>query len=157
MRATIMGIAAAIGLAVISSGTRAQELVPTPDPIGGVKPGVGASGGPNAATEPAPAAADWRYRWHEGRWWYWIPQNRWMWYSDDGRWMELDANHSPPAAQPAPVVHQSYYGPAPAPYPGVAVGVRPLGSVNVNVGRRIGVDVCGPHGSVRVGRIFVGW
>ncbi len=37
------------------------------------------------------------------------------------------------------------------------IGARPYGSVNVGVGRRIGVDVYGPHGSVRVGRIFVGW
>jgi hypothetical protein len=21
---------------------------------------------------------DWHYRWHEGRWWYWMPDSRWM-------------------------------------------------------------------------------
>ena len=22
---------------------------------------------------------DWHYRWHEGRWWYWMPENsKWM-------------------------------------------------------------------------------
>ena len=36
-------------------------------------------------------------------------------------------------------------------------GNLPYGNVNVGVGRRIGVDVSGPHGGVRVGRIWVGW
>ena len=42
-------------------------------------------------------------------------------------------------------------------YPGVAVGVGPYGNVGVGVGRRVGVDVWGPLGAVRVGRIGVGW
>ncbi len=28
---------------------------------------------------------NWRYRWNNGRWWFWAPDNRWAWY-DDGRW-----------------------------------------------------------------------
>jgi hypothetical protein len=31
----------------------------------------------------------WRYRWENGRWWYWTPQNRWMWYND-GQWIDYD-------------------------------------------------------------------
>jgi hypothetical protein len=30
----------------------------------------------------------WRYRWDNGRWWFWTPQNRWMRYGNDGRWMD---------------------------------------------------------------------
>jgi hypothetical protein len=30
----------------------------------------------------------WRYRWDNGRWWFWGPGNRWMWYGDDGRWLD---------------------------------------------------------------------
>jgi hypothetical protein len=30
----------------------------------------------------------WRYRWDNGRWWFWGADNRWMWYGDDGRWMD---------------------------------------------------------------------
>jgi hypothetical protein len=30
----------------------------------------------------------WRYRWDNGRWWFWGPDNRWMWYGDDGRWLD---------------------------------------------------------------------
>jgi uncharacterized protein YkwD len=29
----------------------------------------------------------WRYRWHQGRWWYWLPENRWVVWVN-GRWME---------------------------------------------------------------------
>jgi hypothetical protein len=32
----------------------------------------------------------WRYRWDNGRWWYWTPANRWMWYSPDGGWVNFD-------------------------------------------------------------------
>ena len=42
-------------------------------------------------------------------------------------------------------------------YPSVGVGVRPNGNVTVNVGRSIGVDVSGAHGSVRVGGICIRW
>ncbi len=33
----------------------------------------------------------WRYRWDNGRWWYWTPQNRWMWYTDNGGWVDYDS------------------------------------------------------------------
>jgi len=48
---------------------------------------------PRADEAPAPRAAggdDWRYRWHEGRWWYWLPSERWV-YWEDGRWVDYDA------------------------------------------------------------------
>jgi hypothetical protein len=37
----------------------------------------------NAAVQAGDSAAkmvtpDWHYRWHEGRWWYWMPQGNWM-------------------------------------------------------------------------------
>jgi hypothetical protein len=37
----------------------------------------------NAAVEAGDTASktatpDWHYRWHEGRWWYWMPQGNWM-------------------------------------------------------------------------------
>jgi hypothetical protein len=31
------------------------------------------------------STTDWRYVWHEGRWWYWMPSNRWMVWTDS-RW-----------------------------------------------------------------------
>ena len=154
---------AAVAAAALTRACTAQETIVTPRP----------------STQTASDANSWRYRWHEGHWWYWTPQNRWMWYSDERRWIEYDPSHAPPAAdQSAPLaegyygdysgpVYYPYSGPAyyyPGPgywgryyYPGVAVGVGPYGSVGVGVGPRLGVDVWGPHGGVRVGGLHVGW
>jgi hypothetical protein len=164
MRAKIICTVVAAIWAMVGLRALAQEIVPTPDPVGAA----------HANAVAGPTTDNWRYRWHEGRWWYWTPQNRWLWYSDDGRWIGYDANQPPPAADqsPAPAGYQAYY---PSPgysypvpgyypgywrgyyYPGVAVGVRPYGNINVDVGPRIGVGVWGPHGGVHVGRIYVGW
>lgn len=39
-----------------------------------------------AAGDGKPRAADaWRYKYHNGRWWYWLPTNRWAVYEND-RW-----------------------------------------------------------------------
>ena len=183
MRARIFCTALAITMALVGSRVLAQEIIATPDPVGGttISPGTSAQAVAPAQSTPA----NWRYRWHEGRWWYWTPQNRWMWYSDDGKWVEYDANHAPPAANRSDEYPSTYYGYSPSPgqyysspgyyspspgyyyrspgyywrgyYPGVAVGVRPYGNVNVGVGPRVGVNVWGPHGGVHVGRIHVGW
>jgi hypothetical protein len=171
MRAVTICMAVVVTFALVGLRVLAQEIIATPDPIGGTKTEAGAGINPSGTTQSspaanaiaAPAADQWRYRRFDGRWWYWTPQKRWMWYSDDGHWVQFDANHSPPAADRSDANPARYDGYYPAPgywagyYPGVAVGVRPYGNVNVGVGRRIGVDVSGPHGAVRVGRIYVGW
>jgi uncharacterized protein YkwD len=42
-----------------------------------------------ARREFSPSAGEsWRYRWHEDRWWYYLPSGRWVVWMD-GRWMEL--------------------------------------------------------------------
>jgi len=33
----------------------------------------------------------WRYRYHNGEWWYWMPANHWMYYRDNN-WSKYDAN-----------------------------------------------------------------
>ena len=38
----------------------------------------GAAWPAQAATAIKMVTPDWHYRWHEGRWWYWMPQNQWM-------------------------------------------------------------------------------
>ncbi len=48
---------------------------------------------PRGEAAPAPAAKrddqTWRYRWHDGRWWYWLPSERWVYW--DGRgWIDYD-------------------------------------------------------------------
>ena len=159
-------IAATLVLAVAC--LYAQEIVATPDPVGGE---VVESVAP-METESVQQADQWRYRWSGGHWWYWTHQNRWMLYSDDRKWVEYDASPAPLPVAPrtaVPTPYRGAYYPAPGYYdhpgprtwrgyyPGVAVGVAPYGRVGVGVGRRVGVDVWGPHGAVRVGRIHVGW
>ena len=46
-------------------------------------------------------ADHWRYRFHNGRWWYWTPGNAWM-YFDNGTWQAY--------AVPAPAPYTSAYG-----------------------------------------------
>lgn len=154
MKHKLFGTAIFVGLALIGASLVAQELIATPDAIGGQKPDASINNSPSVSTSSASAANTaaasaanhGRYQWYDGRWWYWTSENRWMWYSDHGRWMEFDAHHghNPPPA------HSSDY------HPGPAVGVRPCGNVNVSVGR-VSVDVSGPHGAVRVGRLCIGW
>jgi hypothetical protein len=172
---------ATVALALVALRAVGQEMVPTPAPAAKAAPNAGADAIDHSASTPAANATAqkdanrWRYRWSNGRWWYWTPQNRWMWYSDDGRWIEYNPSPSPPPVEPAdePAPYNYSYGPSYGyygygpyyprygywygRYPGVGVGVWPYGDVDVRVGRRVGVDVWGPYGGVRVGRIYVGW
>jgi hypothetical protein len=158
MKALIVGLAAVVGGMLLGLSMNAQELVPVPEPMEETPGSAGAGVPVGAPLPPVPRAESWRYRQFEGRWWYWMPENRWMWYSNDGRWIDFEATgHSTANAAPSTRSRATV-----TPYwascrPGVAVGVGPAGNVNVAVGRRIGVDVCGPHGCVRVGRIVIGW
>lgn len=155
----------------------AQEILPTPDPAGTPRIEARADTLPPAADPSVDQAANrWRYRWANDHWWYWTPENRWMWYNDEGRWVNYDPTPTPPTIEPrsnVPVYVAPYaayypryysygayyprYGYWSGYYPGVAVGAAPYGNVGVVVGRRVAVGVAGPYGSVRVGRIYVGW
>ena len=57
----------------------------------------------------------WRYRWHNGKWWYWTSENRWMYHNGD-QWL----NHEPAPVvipdggnpeQPYTTGYGGYYGP----------------------------------------------
>ncbi|HMO85358.1 MAG TPA: hypothetical protein PKC18_10610, partial [Lacipirellulaceae bacterium] len=63
----------------------------------GVQAGVdaaAAAGAQGAATAGADADrnARWRFKQHNGEWWYWTPQNQWM-YHRGGQWQNYDANN----------------------------------------------------------------
>lgn len=44
------------------------------------------SAGPTSARTPSDA---WRYRYHAGRWWYWLPSESWAWH-DGRRWIAYE-------------------------------------------------------------------
>jgi hypothetical protein len=185
MKTLLLSTAVVCTVTLMGSRVFGQEVITTPnpaattqaDPAADVNPGdppqAPVAQDPGSQSPGVPGPDGWRYRWSGGRWWYWTPAKRWMWYSDDGQWVDAEPTPPPPAfIQPPAVIppgyaYPGYYGPYAYPgyyrgyyrgyYPGVPVVVGPYGNVNVGVGRRVGVDVWGGHGSVRVGRIGVGW
>jgi hypothetical protein len=66
-----------------------------------VSTGLGAS--PQPAASPDQNA--WRYVWHNGAWWYWLPQQKWV-YWQSNHWND----YNPPAF--ASIPGQSGYGAA---------------------------------------------
>jgi hypothetical protein len=43
-----------------------------------------------AANDPTTLPDGWRYRWHEGRWWYYLPNEQWV-YWNGSAWTEVQA------------------------------------------------------------------
>jgi hypothetical protein len=162
MRAKIIGTAVFAIIAMVGLAL-AQETIGTPPPAAAPKSDVGVGVRAGESQMPAgPTANDWRYRWFEGRWWYWTPQNRWMWYGDDGRWIDFDANQAPLAIErnDASPVYQGYYpGGYYYPWPGYYYRAPRYWNGYYYPGyySGVGVDVWGPHGAVRAGRVRVGW
>jgi hypothetical protein len=128
----------------------------------------------NSVAQPGSAAAgaanqiDWRYRWYNGRWWYWTAENHWMWYGENGQWVDYDPHHPPlPVPSQSPIYAAGPYAPGPVlyaqpprywsgRYPYTAVDVAPYGNVDVSAGPAV-VGVRGGHGAVDVGGIHVRW
>jgi hypothetical protein len=74
---------------------------------------AGVSGNANAGVAANQSGDRWRYRWHNGAWWYWTPENRWI-YSRGSQWFNYD-----PAVVAVPGVRysgQPAYGYYPGPY-----------------------------------------
>jgi hypothetical protein len=77
------------------AGAGPPEALPTPaadsDPTRGAGDAAPAAGNaPANAKGPSADGPDkWRYRWHEGLWWYWLPENRWV-YWHDGKWVSYE-------------------------------------------------------------------
>lgn len=50
-----------------------------------------AAGGEVLSNRAKPAAASdnlWRFKYHQGRWWYWMPDKQWVYWSTN-RWLQL--------------------------------------------------------------------
>ena len=76
--------------------------VPAPEAV--------ADGAP--AGNPPPGDQRWRYKFHNGAWWYWLPSDRWVYWSD-GAWVNYDpATHVLPYRVYRYPVYDSgdYYG-----------------------------------------------
>ena len=54
----------------------------------------------NEPTTSKKVTLDWHYRWHEGRWWYWMPENsKWMVWTDS-TWVPFEQFSSCPNMYP---------------------------------------------------------
>ncbi len=67
------------------SAGREAPAAPQPPAKASTRPGDKAAAEDEASASAAPAAAPggkqgerWRYRYHQGRWWYWLPAERWV-------------------------------------------------------------------------------
>jgi hypothetical protein len=100
-------------------------------------------------------APHWRYRYHNGRWWYWTPNNYWMYYGG-GRWYRHGAyagyGYGPRYGYGYRYPYRGYYGyRGYGPYRGgygygrrYGTGYRgyyPGPGVNIGVGRGRGVGI----------------
>ncbi len=79
----------------------------------------------NTPNNNVPNELKWRYKWHNGQWWYWSPDERWMIW-DKNSWSVYDAaTYQAPAgfAKPGPrvVTQQSMTAPLPENYSGTEV------------------------------------
>lgn len=73
--------------AAIDADTRVQPSQSTPPANTAPIPNaVTGNAVPNATATDRPDANQWRYRYHNGRWWYWMPSNRWM-IHDGANWI----------------------------------------------------------------------
>ena len=121
----------AVFSAVLLAGVAAsgQELPPP-------APGDAASEAPaiprsDSAATPAPAGEKWRFKWHSGRWWYWLPSERWVYWHQD-HWEDYLPPPPAPVAESAPTVvyrypATSYYYPSRGYYGGGYYGSGHLG------------------------------
>ena len=77
--------------------TLAPAPVVSPAPAGQTQNEVGGNpgmtqppvAGANAGVAANPSSNHWRYRWHNGTWWYWTPANRWV-YRNGNEWANFE-------------------------------------------------------------------
>jgi len=91
------------------------------DAISNAAPSSGETAASSAAADVTGGTSttdghSWRYRKHEGRWWYWMPSNRWVVWMD-GRWVDppTQALETEPAEISQYHAVPSYGAPAPSP------------------------------------------
>lgn len=74
---------------LLAGGTLMASNVATAGPEGKVLNGWGPVAG---KIHSVVYQQDWRFRFHNGTWWYWLPSNRWVFWSN-GQWVDYDPNN----------------------------------------------------------------
>jgi hypothetical protein len=88
MRVIISSALAA--LAIGGNFSWAQDSGKAVNPSGAQPPSDSAATSSQAAPAEKSQGETWRYRQHQGLWWYWLPSNKWVYWTD-GRWVPYEA------------------------------------------------------------------
>ncbi len=80
MRRSAFAVAAFLLLVAVGSRlARADEpQAPVPAPSGSATSAAPGAAGATAPDAAAASADAWRFRRHNGQWWYWLPSNKWV-------------------------------------------------------------------------------
>jgi|GEM_PF-6907883 len=82
------------------ASAHAIDTPPKPFPVPAPLGPAAAVNAPELAPHLAPATQSdnqWRFKYYNGRWWYWMPDETWV-YWQDGRWLHYDPSSFTPAA-----------------------------------------------------------
>lgn len=122
MRRFIACCAALLALASISDCLRADETNPPATTTGENTAPAATESDPSANVPPGPDA--WRYRWHDGYWWYYLPAGSWVYWNG--------ANWAPFIAPPAAPDNAAMFANGPADYGPLNYGPMHFGAPNGN-------------------------
>ncbi|MEX2142110.1 MAG: hypothetical protein WD894_22780 [Pirellulales bacterium] len=92
---------------------KAQDSATAPENVSATTAKDGDSSSANASTSADDTR--WRYKQHDGHWWYWLPSNRWVVWSN-GDWVDppMHAIESDRAQGPQYQTAPQYIAPSPA-------------------------------------------
>jgi hypothetical protein len=83
---------ALLALAVGVNASWAQDSSQAASATGAQPHGDSAAATSQAAGQENPQGETWRYRKHQGLWWYWLPSNKWVYWTD-GHWAPYEAEN----------------------------------------------------------------
>jgi hypothetical protein len=142
---TRLALSTMLFLAIQIQVAQAQESRSTATPSAG-RPEAGIVAPQDSPSNPAATSGDrWRFKQHQGLWWYWLPTNKWVYWTD-GKWIPYEqqsyaaflAARRPQASSyrsgPSQqgnwgAVRYNQYGQPQYPYSQRSSGIRQLGPV----------------------------
>ncbi len=78
-------ITALLGLVAVARANAEEPATPQP-----AEPAPSAASADSQTDQtPTQGGEKWRYRQHQGMWWYWLPSEKWVYWSD-GKWVNYD-------------------------------------------------------------------
>jgi hypothetical protein len=108
--------AALVSARVVTARAADPEELPKPAAVDDAAAAPAAKDAAQDSTEPAaPAGEKWRFRRHQGLWWYWLPSEKWVYWTGS-EWKVYDQesyaqfNRSTPSRRAYSYSDRGYYG-----------------------------------------------